>query len=358
MKTFQLTLTAMLLLSLTTAAVAQDSDSEAQYIKLNRKAAYYSDYRVGSRADLFVLQFASGNDDLLGALGIEKDLHKKIFDAGNNVRSSVVDTQNDPMLQTFHNDAVFKSLRDEYWKFNHASRAEEMQKTSIDLRRKLDDYVIRKLLNEHLTPDQMKTVQEFQISAMFEAPIIVPSMFEALNLSDVQKQQMDEIKKELEPELEKQIDKKIETEWKFNEKLREEFDRRLAGVTDPDEWTKQRGNIDNVYAVMDTVRKSYPRIHQEMQEMEASRKAFMDKLKVKMFDVLTDEQWNRMVQLIDDPPDYVKAYLKQLKERRAENKKPEVWVPGADSWKPGDPIPEGYRQQRQEGRFPRNVQSE
>jgi Ni/Co efflux regulator RcnB len=70
-----------------------------------------------------------------------------------------------------------------------------------------------------------------------------------------------------------------------------------------------------------------------------------------MFDVLTDEQWDRMLDLIDNPPDYVKKILRKWKEA---SEKAAEWAPGPNSWQPGDPIPEKYRQERQtKGNFPR-----
>jgi Ni/Co efflux regulator RcnB len=75
---------------------------------------------------------------------------------------------------------------------------------------------------------------------------------------------------------------------------------------------------------------------------------------MKMFDVLTDAQWTRLQNLIDNPPHYIKEYLKQQKKYRDEAEKQEVLVPGPDSWQPGDPIPEEYRQERNTRRnFPR-----
>jgi Ni/Co efflux regulator RcnB len=81
----------------------------------------------------------------------------------------------------------------------------------------------------------------------------------------------------------------------------------------------------------------------------------------KMFDVLTDEQWARLQKLIDNPPEHAKAYAKKLKEQMGESEKTGgAWQPGPNSWRPGDPIPEQYRQQREEQRtrqrpgFPRS----
>jgi hypothetical protein len=70
-----------------------------------------------------------------------------------------------------------------------------------------------------------------------------------------------------------------------------------------------------------------------------------------------------MLQLIDNPPEYIKKTIMQQRKEREEldniNGKPEVGQPGPNSGRPGDPIPEGYRQERQErGRFPRVNQSE
>jgi Ni/Co efflux regulator RcnB len=99
-----------------------------------------------------------------------------------------------------------------------------------------------------------------------------------------------------------------------------------------------------------------------LNEARESGKGLADKLKVEMFDVLTDEQWNRMLNLIDNPPEHAKKIIAQMREKSEQESayaSTEAWQPGPNSWKPGDPIPEGYRQQRQErGRFPRVNQSE
>jgi Ni/Co efflux regulator RcnB len=55
--------------------------------------------------------------------------------------------------------------------------------------------------------------------------------------------------------------------------------------------------------------------------------------------------------MIDNPSGLVKIMLDKVKAWRG---KKEVWTPGPNSWQPGDPIPEGYRQERQMKRnFPR-----
>ena len=75
-----------------------------------------------------------------------------------------------------------------------------------------------------------------------------------------------------------------------------------------------------------------------------------------MFDVLTDEQWRRLQDLIDNPPAHARVLVQKLREQRGETEenKNNIWVPGPGSWRPGDPIPEVYRIQRNtRGNFPR-----
>jgi len=77
-------------------------------------------------------------------------------------------------------------------------------------------------------------------------------------------------------------------------------------------------------------------------------------MKFKMFDVLTDEQLERMIDLIDNPPDYVKKVIAQMRNWQGRDE-PGEWQPGVNSWKPGDGIPAEYLKHRQEmkKRFPK-----
>ena len=74
--------------------------------------------------------------------------------------------------------------------------------------------------------------------------------------------------------------------------------------------------------------------------------------------VLTDEQLEKMQDIMDNPSPFARAFgatirarREQEAERRREN--PDTWFPGPDSWRPGMPVPERFRQERQTGRFPR-----
>jgi len=76
--------------------------------------------------------------------------------------------------------------------------------------------------------------------------------------------------------------------------------------------------------------------------------------RIKMFDVLTDEQWLRIQDLVDHPPEYIKVFLKKVKANIEKNARDTGWQPGPGSWQPGDAIPEAYRQERNtRGNFPR-----
>jgi uncharacterized protein (DUF1778 family) len=188
---------------------------------------------------------------------------------------------------------------------------------------------------------------------MSEYPFISPNMFEVFDLSDAQKKQLVAIKKAMEPEFDKLIDQYLDGHMKFSEAMDKELEGKFEGVTTSEE---QQRIVDKA---QDKIRKSNPEHQRAMHDVMESGKKLAENLKIKMFDVLTDEQWNRMVDLIDNPPDYAKKMIAQLREHLGVNdSKPGEWAPGPNSWRPGDPIPEGYRQQRSEGRFPRNVQSE
>ena len=154
-------------------------------------------------------------------------------------------------------------------------------------------------LDNLLTIEQKRKIREWELVVMSEMSLPTPNMFEALDITDTQKQQMEAIKKELEPEFERFLEQYAN------------------GIHNPPQG-----------------------------------KALAMQLKVKMFDVLTDEQWDRLQELTDNPPEYAMVLLRKIRERQNESETTKSWQPGPDSWKPGDGIPEQYRQERNERRFP------
>ena len=320
MKTFQLTLTAMLLLGLTAVTVAQDEEIEKNIKKTYMMSAWNGDeYSTRDFLNLFV------HEGFREGLGISQEQVQKIHYA-----HEVAHKPGDVIPFGVNvNDEILKRAKIAMEAMNNA-------------------------IKEILTPDQKKKVKAFQISAMSFSEYISPGMFEVLDLSAEQMKQLDGIKKTIEPEYEKYVDKVVDVGWIFFEKYQTELKKLHSDVTDPIERRKML-TIDHVKAVEEKVKKSNPALVREMDDIRESGEKLADSLKIKMFDVLTDEQWNRMVNLIDNPPDYVKKILAERREREKSDSSTGVWQPGPNSWKPGDPIPEGYRQQRQEqGRFPRN----
>jgi hypothetical protein len=76
----------------------------------------------------------------------------------------------------------------------------------------------------------------------------------------------------------------------------------------------------------------------------------------RMMNVLTDEQLDKMQEIMDDTPASVKKILVRFKAMREFQKKVPVYTPGPDSWRPGMPLPEQFREERKRtGRgFPRS----
>jgi Spy/CpxP family protein refolding chaperone len=86
---------------------------------------------------------------------------------------------------------------------------EETQKNAAVLQERAMSVVMNSqadVIENALTPEQKQKLKEAQLATMAEIPIIAPSMFEALGLTDTQSQQMEGIKKELEPEFAKNLE--------------------------------------------------------------------------------------------------------------------------------------------------------
>ena len=349
MKTLSLSLTAMLLLGLTTVTFAQQEDERQRrsdfvlQMQENDLKASYRAALYGNSLDNIMPWLA--NDYIRDGLGISEEQFQTIQDIRVDQRLAIV--QDDPDYK------AIKEAIDEVYSDIH-NGTEEAQQQFFDLKRKqkeIEIETLEALIKIHLTADQIKNIEEFQMSTMSDKSFVSPKMFEALDLSDEQRKQLDAIKQKMVAEFENHIDRQAVIGM-FDVKIRSEIARKLEleYPIDLEERQKHWAGL---------LKEAEPKRLQATQELIASGKELADKLKVEMFDVLTDEQWNRMVQLIDNPPEFVKAHLKRMREARGESEKAAVWAPGPNSWRPGDPIPEGYREQRQERRrFPRVEQSE
>jgi len=288
--------------------------------------------------------------------------------------------------------------------------------------------VITDAFDEFLTPEQLRTIQESQLANIGELPVFSPSIFEALDLTDAQREQMEQIKKELQPDFEETLDCFVDGFSATQERVNEEYikgsaERRAVNEQLNDvvrstkfylrEWegeelapgeslighvgedsesaiiyvTDQAG-LDERQRAIEALGTSEERLslcHDDIlkrllaedqmfrqihEEMQSKSRAFAERFKIEMFDVLTDEQWFRLQELIDNPPEHALVFRKALREalnmgegeeeeKSVANKGTEkagVWMPGPNSWKPGDPIPEEYRIKRNErSRFSRET---
>ena len=212
-----------------------------------------------------------------------------------------------------------------------------------------------------LTPEQREKTAEALLANMGEMPIISPDMFEILDLTDAQREQMEEIKKELEPAFEQLIEDFTESSVLVANKMFDEFEKQRI--------LEELDNIGGDRQKMEEFGKKSQEIVQKLAEddpefkrindgMHTKGKTFAVQFQTKMFDVLTDEQWKRLQELTDNPPEHAKVLLAQLKKQRGETDDAAAsagsWQPGPDSWRPGVAIPEQYRQERNtRGSFPR-----
>jgi Spy/CpxP family protein refolding chaperone len=200
-------------------------------------------------------------------------------------------------------------------------------------------------MNSTLTSEQWQKMNESLLANIGEMPIISPNMFVALDLTDAQKEQMEQIKKVLEPEFEKTLENWVNGELTLMEKMVEALKK---------EERTPRPSATKLRQELMAKDPEFKRIYEENQ---SKGKAFSTKFKTQMFDVLTDEQWARLQKLIDNPPEHALVFRKHLKKQQGESedtKKTEMWIPGPGAWQPGQGIPEGYRIERNSrSRFPR-----
>ena len=229
----------------------------------------------------------------------------------------------------------------------------EMQQKLRDLRDRMNVIATNMavdVINDLLTPEQKQKIRESQLASMAEMPFILPAAFEALHLTDTQKQQMGEIKKELEPEFEKHLEKFVEGQMILSNKMSAELARqgspRFRG---PDSM------LEGMQAIAKQLSAQDPEFKRVQNEMTSLSQTFSTQFRTRMFDVLTDAQWARLQELNDNPPEHILAIRKRLRAMRSDSEQADGgWQPGPGAWQPGDGIPEGYRIQRETRRqFPR-----
>ena len=293
-----------------------------------------------------------------------------LFTSDRTIRTALDIT--DEQFQRIRNPIDIEALRDnpEFVKINEEGSAlrralaeagdptgqnadEETQRKLLDNNEKMTSLlnnIANDVIDNLLTLEQKQTMRELQLALMSEMPFVLPGAFEALHLSDAQKQQMKEIKKEFEPEFEKHLAKFIEGQMVLSNKMTVEIDKQGG-------FGNRRGSntmLERMQAATKKLIAEDPEFKKIHEETNGISQAFSEKFKIKMFDVLTDEQFARLQELNDNPPDYVLAIRKKMRAMRGESEQTGGggYIPGPGSWQPGSSaIPEGYRQERN-NRFP------
>jgi Ni/Co efflux regulator RcnB len=284
--------------------------------------------------------------DFRQELGVSNEQYERIQEVSKDRR----DPQKNPELNKIYEE--IKSIEAAHGT-TLQNADEETKKKYFDLNDKvtemtitvysddgLSHYHVAYALEKTLTQEQKQRMKELQLAAsLSDVSIFPPSMFEALDLTDAQKQEMEAIKARLESELEKPLEDLAKRQRMVDNKIWEECEK------------KGYEGID--FSLLDEV--TLKQIKEDMgkiaNETQSYGTQYAKQFKTEMFDVLTDEQWARLQNMIDNPSGLVKTMQKKMKEWK-ENKG--AYTPGPNSWQPGDPIPEEYRQQRNERqRFPR-----
>ena len=325
------------------------------------------------------------------ALGVSDEYYQKIL---ASVRNAVGRISDDPEFQKVHQEyteAFRAAWGKEPWmnsamtgqeleerKRNDPEAFDRLQKTGTRAESMQQEFTLgasqrhTAALEEALSPEIKQKIQEAWLAAMGETSTFSPRLFEALYLTDAQKQQMERIKKELEPEFEKHCEiyagnaamilERVDAAREHNQRQAAQFSFGGGGSA-PEEWGTVLRKLQEE-----------PEHKRLLEESYASSKALATLFRVRMSEILNDEQRKRLQELLDNPPLYARLLIQRLRrenwgqyeekvnDQSGENKKAEsdrdVWVPGSDSWQPGDPIPEKFGQEEEpKGNFPRPTDS-
>jgi len=152
-----------------------------------------------------------------------------------------------------------------------------------------------------LTSEQIHKINEIYVATMGKSSLISPRAFEALDLSDTQRQAVKQIEIELKSEFEKYLECSLEKRMILYKKLFDEFAR-----SDRDFLLNE---------VVERLMAEDPEFRIIRTEIQTLNEAFAMKFRMKMFDVLTDKQWKQHQELIDNPPEHALVFLNMLRSR-------------------------------------------
>ena len=159
-------------------------------------------------------------------------------------------------------------------------------------------------LNDILTPQQKQMMLEAQLVAMDKMPIFSTDIFEALDLSSLQRQEVVRIKEELEPEFERHLEMFVRNRMVLDRKLDSEH---AKGVRDSE------GNRENTEDIKKRLMEEDQEFRKIQNEIQTHSKVFSTQFRTRMFNILTDEQLLRLQELIDNPPEHARVFVKMLR---------------------------------------------
>jgi hypothetical protein len=255
---------------------------------------------------------------------------------------------NDPEFLSLYEAAEMTKLPNDS-DFKHAT--EEQRKKFIVAHEAFFDLPCRYMdeeIEETFTPEQWKILQEAKIQLMPEMGLPMPSMFEVLGLSDEQRKQMEIVKQDMKEEFEALLDElmKLKTEQRremvnlLTQSLGEDF----SGLSEKDFNNKIRDAAEKAG--------KNEKIRKKIEEKTGLAQKFAATLKIRLMNVLTDEQLDKMQEIIDNKPDFIVSMLDKMNKQRLEREKKKQWDISPDVWRPGDGVPKQFKKERQNRQFP------
>ena len=283
-------------------------------------------------------------------LGMSDEQYERLQETAQDIRNP----QKNPELREIYDEInAMEQSHGDTWQ----STNEEIKERYFDLQERVFELTttytqdrlhannVANALEMTLTEEQKQKIKEVQLAAaLSDVSVFPPNMFDALGLTDAQKHEMAEIKKRLLSDFEQPLEYLATRKQTIQNWINDEMEKKgYRGI-----------NFDLIDS--DTLKQIRDGLEQNANEIDTYGKQYAEQFKTQMFDVLTDEQWLRLQNLIDNPQGLVKMMQDKLDKLKAQRENRETWVPGPDSWRPGMPLPESYRIQRNtQIRFPRPV---
>ncbi|MDR3183011.1 MAG: hypothetical protein LBT89_08870 [Planctomycetaceae bacterium] len=203
-------------------------------------------------------------------------------------------------------------------------------------------------IHETLTPEQMLQVRKLEMQIMPEIGVPFPSMFEPLGLTDEQKKEMEKITAGMKEEYVRLVtenaalkSERIQGTYKT---LEEEY--KKSPFSSREEFNKKRGEAFRKYKPDETLKKKY-------RDLAERGIKLVTLLKTRLMNVLTDEQLDKMQKIMDETPEYAKKLLAMIQKEREMQLKSDDYIPGPDSWRPGDGTPKNFKDERKLKAFPK-----